>query len=237
MKSIDNLKYQSILNDSANIKWCIISAVGKTSFHRSWIKENPRFDLHLIVYDNSYNEYKNDTKFISQSKGNKFQLVYEYLTSNPDMINEYDYFYIPDDDIYIDTEDIHRLFEYMIKYSLAIAQPALSHSYYSYPHTLRCLNSRIRFTNFVEVMQPCFSKDALNKVLFTFNKNRNGWGIDFHWGKLVDYNKKNMAIIDDIVSVHTRPVQSHNTNNFKELHEYLKKNNLSTEIKEPERNG
>lgn len=213
-------------------KWCVISAVGKDSFHHKWISENPRFDLHLIVYDNSYDEYKNDAKLISQSKGYKFQLVYQHLMSNPGIINEYDYFYIPDDDIYINTENIHRLFEYMIEYGLAIAQPALSHSYYTFPHTLRQPNSIIRFTNFVEIMQPCFSKDALKKVLFTFNENESGWSIDYHWGELIDYHKYNMAIIDDIISVHTRSIQSNNANNFFELHEYLKKYNLSMEIKE-----
>jgi hypothetical protein len=216
-------------NLQTNKKWCVISTVGKASFHRKWIKDNPLFDLHIIVYDDSYNTYKNDTRFITQSKGYKFKLVYDYLKSNQQIINTYDYFYIPDDDIYIDSENIHRLFEYMAEYRLAIAQPALTHSYYSFPDTIKQPNSTLRFTNFVEVMQPCFSKDALQKVLFTFNENKSGWGIDFHWGKLVDYHKNNMAIIDDIISVHTRPLRS---NHFSDLDEYLQKYNLTMQIKE-----
>jgi hypothetical protein len=76
-------------------------------------------------------------------------------------------------------------------------------------------------------MKPCFSKEALKKVLFTFNATKSGWGIDFHWGEIVEYRHMNMAIIDDITSVHTRPVQS---NYYSELNDYINRNNLSVQI-------
>jgi len=210
-------------------KWCVISAVGKTSLHRNWIKNKPQFELHLIVYDDSYDEYKNDTKFVTPSKGYKFKLVYDYLTANQQLLDQYDYLYIPDDDIDIDTKNINCLFRLMEEYKLDIAQPAIINSYYSYLHTLRRPNSILHYTNFVEVMQPCFSREALLKVLFTFNETSSGWGIDFHWGELVDYQKYNMAIIDEVMSIHTRPVQS---NHHDELRAYIEKYNLSKEIKE-----
>ena len=77
-------------------------------------------------------------------------------------------------------------------------------------------------------MQPCFSRDALKKVLFTFNENEHGWGIDFHWGMLVGYQKYNMAIIDDVESVHTRPVLSRH---YGEMDDYVEKHKLCKEIK------
>jgi uncharacterized protein YozE (UPF0346 family) len=205
-------------------KKCIIAAVGKESLHHNWIDKSDGFDLHLIVYDDSFEKYKNDTVLIQQSKGQKFKLIYDYLTSNIDILNQYDYFYIPDDDILIDVENIHHLFDYMEKYKLAIAQPALTNSYYSYLITVRKPDTLLRYTNFIEMMQPCFSRKALKKVLFTFNENASGWGIDFHWGILVDFRYYNMAIIDDVISVHTRPVRS---NHFEEFTEYLKKYNLA----------
>jgi len=204
-------------------KKCVISAVGKESLHHNWMDKAEGFDLHLIVYDDSFEKFKNDTPFISKSKGLKFKLVYDYLTTNSQIINQYDYFYIPDDDILIDDINIHHLFEYMEKYKLAIAQPALSDSYYSYLITVRKPETLLRYTNFVEMMQPCFSRKALKKVFFTFNENASGWGIDFHWGKLVDFRYYNMAIIDDIISVHTRPVRS---NHVEEFRDYLQKYKL-----------
>lgn len=213
-----------------NNKWCVISAVGENSLHRNWIKSNPKFDLYLITYDNSYDIFKNDTRYIFKSKGYKFKLIYAYVINNMDVFDKYGYFYMPDDDIAIDTDNIHYLFNFMKEYNLEIGQPAISiNSPFSYPHTLRKSNSILRYTNFVEIMQPCFSSEALKKVLFTFNENTSGWGIDFHWGKIIDYRKYNMAIIDAIASEHCRPVQS---DHHSELNEYLRKYNLPREVKE-----
>ena len=210
-------------------KYCIVAAVGRSSLHQEWINEGKGgvFDLHLIVYDDSYDIFKLDTPYITASKGYKFNLIQDYLNKNPHVMKQYDYFYMPDDDISIDYNNIKKLFNYMQEYKLAIAQPAIANSFYSYPHTTRKNNSTLRYTSFVEVMQPCFSRSALEKVLFTFNGTKSGWGIDFHWGKLLDYTKQNMAIIDDVYSEHTRPVQS---NHHKEMKQYMEQYNLSYKI-------
>lgn len=208
-------------------KNCIISAIGAFSLHRQWIKDENTFDLHLIIYDDSYELFKMDSPYITTSQGYKFKLIYDYLRNNEHLIDQYDFFYMPDDDILIDQPNTEKLFDYMEIYELEIAQPAIANSYFSHPHTFRKSNSIIRFTNFVEIMQPCFSRDALKKVLNTFNESKSGWGIDFHWGQIVNYTKFNMAIIDDIYSEHTRPVQS---SNHLEMIDYMKKYNLNFQI-------
>ncbi|CAD0004385.1 DUF707 domain-containing protein [Flavobacterium chungangense] len=210
-----------------NKKHCIIATVGASSLHQQWIKGENAFDLHLIVYDDSYELFKLDTPFITVGTGNKFKLIYNYLKNNERLIDQYDFFYMPDDDISIDQNNIQKLFDFMENYELDLAQPAIANSYFSHPHTLRKANSLIRFTNFVEIMQPCFSRDALRKVLHTFNESKSGWGLDFHWGIIVNYTEFNMAIIDDIYSLHTRPVQS---SNHQEMLDYMKKYNLSFKI-------
>lgn len=205
-------------------KHCVLAAIGATSLHRQWISKRSKFDLHLIVYDNSYELFKNDTPYVIASKGYKLKLIYDYLTSNPHLIDQYDYFYMPDDDISINSTNIQKLFKFMKEYQLAVAQPAIANSFLSYLHTKRHEDSVLRYTNFVEIMQPCFSREALKKVLFTFNETVYGWGIDYHWGIILNYTQKNMAIIDDITSKHTRPVQS---DHREELFNYMKKYNLN----------
>lgn len=200
--------------------------------HRKWIKESPNFDLHLIVYDDSFNSYYNDTVFISPQKGYKFELVYNYLVRNPIYLEKYQYFFILDDDIQIDATNIAKLFENMEKYNLSIAQPALTDSYYTYEHTMKCKSTLLRYSNFVEMMAPCFSQDALKKVIFTFNESKSGRGIEFHWAELIGFSGTEMAIIDDIEAVHTRPIQSFNPQNVKELTDYIEKYKLSREISE-----
>lgn len=213
-------------------KYCVISAVGKNSLHREWIKESLDFDLHLIVYDGSYNKFYNDTDFISYQRGNKFKLVYDYLQQYPEYLNKYELFFIPDDDIRMDAANISKFFSVMQEQKLEIAQPALSDSYYTYEHTVKQRGVLLRYINFVEMMAPCFSCDALKKVLFTFNEDISGWGIEFHWGELIGFTGKEMAVIDDLHCVHTRPVQSCNEMNMTELHKYMQKYNLTIEIKE-----
>jgi hypothetical protein len=207
-------------------KNCIIAAVGKESLHRQWLDINDsEVDLHLIIYDDSFEKYKSDTPFIKIAKGNKFQLIYAYLTD--EIINRYDYFYMPDDDISIDQVNVKRLFKEMKRYGLSIGQPAISNQYYTFPHTSFKKGSKIRFTSFVEIMQPCFSKSALEMVKSTFAESISGWGIDFHWGILVDYEKYNMGILDCVRSEHTRPILSQHN---KELSDYMLKYNLSYDI-------
>jgi glycosyltransferase involved in cell wall biosynthesis len=219
--------------DTIHKRYCVISAVGKDSLHKEWLKgkEKPEFDLHLIVYDNSFNTFYNDTDFISCKRGYKLKLVYDYLKNHPEYM-EYNYFFIPDDDIQSNTDNINLMFHYMEQYHLEIAQPGLSQSYYTYPHTLRDKLCILRYTNFVEIMLPCFSKRALIAVLETFNANESGWGIEGHWPILIDSTHKDIAILDQIEMVHTRPIQSFSKKNAKELFEYKKIFHLDNDIQE-----
>jgi len=213
-------------------KNCVISAVGKNSLHRLWINDDVDYDVHLIIYDDSLNIYKNDTSYICSNKGNKLTLIYQYLHNHPKYLNHYSYFFFPDDDIIIYPQNITELFYLMEQYSLQIAQPALHDSYYTYEHTLRDRFCVLRFTNFVEMMIPCFSKESLNTVLFSFIENNSGWGVEYHWPHLIKYKGREMAIIDQVIAIHTRPIQSNNPQNNEELYKYLKHYNLKNNIHE-----
>lgn len=226
---VKEIKRPIITNYKRN---CVISAVGRGSLHKEWIKESPDFDLHLLIYDDSYSYFFKDSEFIFCQRGFKLKLIYNYLQKNPDYLDKYDYFFLPDDDISISTGNIHALFNMMGKYKLEIAQPALADSYYTYEFTLKQKFSTLRYVNFVEMMAPCFSRNALRKVLFTFNENKQGWGSEYHWPVLIGFTGKGMAILDKIEAVHTRPIQSFSHDNNNDLLLYIKKYSLNTEIKE-----
>lgn len=213
-------------------KNCVISAVGKNSLHREWIKGSPDFDLHLIVYDDSYHRFREDAISVTCKKGCKLKLIYSHLQENPGYLEKYEYYFFPDDDICTDAANITELFRIMKEQDLQIAQPALSDSYYTFEHTLRDRFCMLRYTNFVEMMLPCFSREALKKVLFTFNENKSGWGLEYHWPRLISFTCREMAVIDSLHMVHTRPVQSGSRDNWRELNAYLKKYQLSRDIKE-----
>ena len=77
-----------------------MSAVGKNSLHRMWTEGDGDFDLHLIVYDDSLERFRNDAEYVTHIKGLKLKVIYKYLEANPQFKDKYDYFFFPDDDIF-----------------------------------------------------------------------------------------------------------------------------------------
>ena len=213
-----------------NKKNCIISAVGRNSLHRMWTEGDRDFDLHLIVFDDSLELFRNDAEHATHIKGFKLKVIYKYLEANPQFKDMYDYYFFPADDIRMDAATINALFGAMRHYDLKIAQPALRMSYYTWPHTLYDRFCKLRYTSFVEMMVPCFSQDALQKVLFTFNENETGWGTETHWPLLIDATPHDMAIIDEVCVIHTRPIQSGQEIHNRELATYLHKFGLTTRV-------
>lgn len=213
-----------------NAKNCVISAVGKNSLHKKWMEGKVNFDLHLVVYDDSLEKFRHDAKYACHIKGYKLKVIYKYLEAHPQFKDMYDYFFFPDDDILMDASTINALFDAMRCYHLKIAQPALRKSYFTWPHTLYDRYCKLRYTNFVEMMVPCFSREALQKVLFTFNENETGWGTETHCPLLIDATQHDMAIIDEVSIVHTRPIQSGQDIHNRELDAYLKKFGLKTKL-------
>lgn len=224
------VKEEKVRLDGAYKKNAVFVPVGKDSLHRQLLKGDADFDLHLLIYDGSYNKFCNDSDFVACDAGYKMDMIYRYLHRHPELFEKYEYFFLLDDDIVISTEDVNRLFSMMREYQLKIAQPSLVMSYYTYKHTAFHPFYILRYTNFVEMMMPYFSRDALKAVLPTFEQKIRWCGIEMHWPVLVGSNHKDMAIVDAVSAKHTRPVQSWNSLSQLQQENYLKKHNLSWSI-------
>lgn len=224
------VKEEKVRLDGAYKKNAVFVPVGKDSLHRQLLKGDADFDLHLLIYDGSYNKFCNDSDFVACDAGYKMDMTCRYLHRHPELFEKYEYFFLLDDDIVISTEDVNRLFSMMREYQLKIAQPSLVMSYYTYKHTAFHPFYILRYTNFVEMMMPCFSRDALKAVLPTFEQKIRWCGIEMHWPVLVGSNHKDMAIVDAVSAKHTRPVQSWNSLSQLQQENYLKKHNLSWSI-------
>lgn len=224
------VKEEKVRLDGSYKKNAVFVPVGKDSLHRQLLKGDADFDLHLLIYDGSYNKFCNDSDFVACDAGYKMDMTYRYLHRHPELFEKYEYFFLLDDDIVISTEDVNRLFSMMREYQLKIAQPSLVMSYYTYKHTAFHPFYILRYTNFVEMMMPCFSRDSLKAVLPTFEQKIRWCGIEMHWPVLVGSNHKDMAIVDAVSAKHTRPVQSWNSLSQLQQENYLKKHNLSWSI-------
>lgn len=209
---------------------CVIVSAGRGSLHSQLCSNDANFDLHLLVYDDSYEDFHKDSQFVCQLSGYKMDMVYQYLHKYPEFIEDYEFFLLLDDDILISVENVNTLFKTMKEYNLKIGQPSLVNSYYTYEHTLHNPMCVLRYTNFVEMMMPCFSRDALLAVLGTFEEHVRWRGIEFHWPRLINSNKQDIAIIDIVQAIHTRPVQTTTDKYYRIMQDYLKENQLKKEI-------
>lgn len=198
----------------------IIGAVGNKSLHKHWLKNGKTFDTFLVSYERSY---ENESTYHKSASGFKYNLIHGLICENPWILN-YSYIWLPDDDLMVSGCQIDKLFTMMKEYDLWIAQPSIM-GWYGMETTLHQKGSIIRFTNWVEIMCPCFSGDALKICYKTFTENKTGWGIEGIWNILLDHPHEKMGIIDDIIVFHTRKVLTGDTyRNFE--------NPLETAIKE-----
>lgn len=180
--------------------------------HKEWLNpaEERHFDLYIEYYGDQDRRYAEDADFYSQAKGeNKFSRFIELYHKHKQLFSHYEAIWLCDDDIRTNQDTIHKMFRLFSDFHLWLAQPAITEdSYYSHWITIRNENYVLRYTNFVEVMAPIFSQYALQKLMHTFKVTAYTWGIDFVWGKLLGYPGDKIAIIDDTVVKHTRPIGS-----------------------------
>ena len=158
------------------------------------------------------------------SKGPKWPPLKALLLDQPDLMDRYEFIWFPDDDLEMTKTDVNRFFEICHAEKLQLAQPSLTlGSPVTHPLVLNNTRSRIRYTNFVEVMAPCFSAECLRRVVSTFNATQSGWGIDWLWPRLVPDPDTGIAIIDDVMIRHTRPLGGPN-------YDAMRKKGLSPEV-------
>lgn len=208
------------------MKNVIISRNGSDSLHGHWLSNADDRNWHLILlhYDQtSYKETPNSNIESYYYPGGKWEAYYNFFTKNKEVLDNYDYFWFADDDIAIQGDQISKMFNAMREYDLDIAQPALSkQSYFSYLATIQCESFKIRFTNFVEVMAPCLKQEVVKEMLPFFKGSFTGMGLDSVWSYKTRKEPNKMAILDEVVMTHTRPIGG-------PLHEKLQQKKLTVE--------
>jgi hypothetical protein len=187
----------------------VISIVGDNSVHRTWLAgATPRnFDLCLIYYGDVAQRFASDADIYLQRKGIKFNLIHELAQHElAEVMCHYERIWMPDDDIAADVDRVNRLFRLAEEHRLSICQPAIG----SGDVTFRTLRADprfiLRYSRFVEIMCPLFTRAALEQMLPTFVANRSAWGIDWLWASRL--GPKDLAVIDAVPMAHTRPLRS-----------------------------
>ncbi len=187
----------------------VIVRAGNKSLHPQWLAgAGPRnWDLVVNYFGDDPDIYRDEDVCRIDSKGPKWPPLQALVMEHPEFVHDYAYIWFPDDDLAMTKADINRFFDICQANGLELAQPSLTaRSPVTHPLVLNNSWSRIRYTNFVEVMAPCFSADCLRKLVGTFNSTQSGWGIDWLWPRLVPNPESGIAIVDDVSVHHTRPL-------------------------------
>ncbi len=185
----------------------VVVRAGDSSLHPHWLagEGGRNWDLAVSYFGDDPDLYKTDDVTRIDGKGPKWQGLHDVFSKRPEFLTNYDYILLPDDDLMASKDDLNRLFDICKTYGLEIGHPTLTwNSYYAHLVTLRNAGTRLRYTNFIEVMAPCLTKALLNKTLGYFAETLSGWGLEQAWAKSAGPMK--MALIDDIAVRHTRPV-------------------------------
>ncbi len=138
--------------------------------------------------------------------GQKVAGYAQLFLERPEILKNYENFALLDDDLLATPADVNALFRMGRKWDLDLWQPSLTpESHFTYAALLQCPSFELRFTNFVEMMCPFFSKRMLQRAQPLF---RLGFetGMDLVWSRLFPNNIGRSAIIDAVSFTHTRPV-------------------------------
>ena len=119
---------------------------------------------------------------------------------------------------------VNTFFDMCARHRMALAQPSFRDQYLSHDivRTRGSEGSLLRFTNFVELQAPVFSRDALHFLRSTLLEPRVacGWGLDYVWPTLLereaarerrshgggsDADIDRVGIVDAVAALHTKP--------------------------------
>jgi TupA-like ATPgrasp/Protein of unknown function (DUF707) len=178
------------------------SAGDNTHFDDLWVSSEQIYDIYVYYYGDSverYERYKSVAKFIERRKGSKFQNFHAFYLAHQDIVNQYDRFFIVDDDIVISSHNINSLFMLSDHYNLSICQPSFGKgSIISHKITKNRRNLLLQYTNFVEVNTPLFSRDALHITMGVYSPELIGWGIDYLYCWANGFEDNKIAVIHAI---------------------------------------
>ncbi len=190
----------------------IILRAGDQSLHPHWFDKNitRSWDLALSYFGDSTTPHPDTYEYLHLFKGSKWQGIHDFCQENADIIAEYDYIWLPDDDLLTSASNIEAFFEYCHQQQFTLAQPALLiSSYISHHVTLQRFFCDYRKTNFVEIMAPCLRQDFFQRVKHSFEINSSGWGLEWLWKDIADNAAMDdFAIVDKTPIFHSRPVSN-----------------------------
>jgi hypothetical protein len=184
----------------------IIAAIGDGNVHESWFDApgEREFDFFAIDFRPGERTAPPHADYFLQRTGFKFQHLAFLAEYEAALLMSYQYIWCADDDIALDTRNVNRIFHLMREHELQLVQPAIARGEVSFMSFRPVPGALLRFSPFVEVMCPAFTREAFFRVSHTFLESRSAWGLDLVWPQY--FRREEVAILDCVHAHHTRPM-------------------------------
>lgn len=180
--------------------------------------EDRNYDLFLIDYTSEQALKESPCEYYLAQPDAKWFSTADAVDQLGDRLDNYQYIWCPDDDLFIRPEDINGMFAFAKKLRLDLGQPSVTrNSYYSHRITLKIPMMSYRLTSFVEIMAPFFTPSMMRQAHPFFKVTKTGWGMDHIWQKMEREEKLRMGIIDRYAIAHTRPSNAPKKSNRSEF--------------------
>lgn len=199
------------------MKVLVIIPAGPNTVHESWyskVEDGVIIDFAIIWYsDELIFDTIKDSKYLFFKKGPKWALIRSVLQKID--WKEYDYIWLPDDDLKALNGTIPILCKTMEKYDLSLAQPSLIDQHVQWK-ILLTQPGEYHLTNFVEIQAPCFSKKGFEIIVHTIMNDDvyTGWGLDYVWSNIFEQNRLRIGVVDTVVMEHVRYVSKKVTKDY-----------------------
>jgi tetratricopeptide (TPR) repeat protein len=193
-------------------KYLVVVRAGNSSLHPTWLKGTAERNWDLIVHSYGSECPWSDEEGVEIIRatgpdivGPKMRAMHSLYGQRRNDFLAYDYVCFADDDLAASIETFNLMFAMCDQFGLELAQPALTHDSYmgSWGITMENSSFLLRYTNFVEVMCPVFSRAFLELCVPTFIENVSGYGLDILWSSWASSPWK-IAILDACSLKHTR---------------------------------
>ncbi|KAB2602453.1 hypothetical protein D8674_003458 [Pyrus ussuriensis x Pyrus communis] len=165
------------------------------------------FVLMLFHYDGHVNEWRDlewSGKAIHVSAMNQTKWWYAKRFLHPDIVSEYEFIFLWDEDLGIENFNAGRYLSIIRKEGLEISQPALDPDNSEVHHLLTARDNRTEVHRFVEMMAPVFSRASWRCIWHMIQNDLvHAWGLDFQLGYCAQGDRtKNIGIVDSEYIIH-----------------------------------
>ena len=223
------IRINKLLDHRRGRREFLVFVQADAGFDRDFLHEPRNFDVLLNYYTAPPGVVPDDVEVAVAQSGTKTTAIDNLLRQEPRLLLDYEAVLFLDNDIGIGTRDIERLFATMKEHDLDLAQPSLSPesdcvwSVFKQPN----VGTGIRRVNGAEIMMPCLSRRALQKVGWAFSESISGFGADLLLGhSLAQQGLDRAAVVGSVIARHEKHIDEKGG----EFYGFMRRNNINPKL-------